>query len=163
MVLSVDPVVVLHVIGAESSAASVPERWATFAVTSPQVHIFSFALTVGFSTAAFHLAFAVWNSEILLLGTFCVSSTTTETITAAAATLLCIDGNRNSAAGMNRIFGNAVGWCVLLLSLTTHHGHWCWGHSIINRGGRGGCLLLLHLSVSYNFKLIIDFTNSKYK
>jgi hypothetical protein len=70
MVLSVEPVVVLHVVGAESFAASVPESWAISPKTTPQVRHISFALTESFSTAAFHLACAVGKSEVLLLVTF---------------------------------------------------------------------------------------------
>jgi hypothetical protein len=139
MVLSVEPVEVLHVIGAESSAASVPETWATSAETRPQKLVFSFALTEGFSTAAFHLAGGVWKSEVLLLPTFWWGNST-ETIAAVVSKYLNHSQVENiSATGMNLIFDEAVGWWVLLPSLAaTTHGHWWWGHSTIRHGGCGG-------------------------
>jgi hypothetical protein len=66
VVLTVEPVVVLHMLGAESSTAAVPETRPVLSEAAPQVLVLALALPVGLRSAPLHLAGGVWKSQILL-------------------------------------------------------------------------------------------------
>ena len=127
VVLSIEPVVIFHVLRAKASATTVPESWAVFTETTPHVYVLSLALAVGFAFAALHLACGVWKSVVLLSESLWWGNDT-GWIADTLSGLGCFRWHQLSATARNLVFNQAVGWWVSF-NCVAAHGHWSWGHS----------------------------------